>query len=123
MKGSKILIIGGIVVAGIVAYELYKHYHSAKDTYNTPTKDEDYTSPVQKDSPVHSPEEPTSDVFETKETVVASVKERHYEAAKAMEESLNTIFKDSDEEAIISENSDALNQTGNNLKDLLKRGI
>ena len=28
MKGSKFLIIGGIVVAGVVAYELYKRYHS-----------------------------------------------------------------------------------------------
>lgn len=121
MKGSKILIIGGIVVAGVVAYELYKHYHSAKDTYNTNPKDEDYTSPVQKDSPmVHSSEESASDVFETKETVVASVKERHYEAAKVMEESLNAIFKDDDEEVIISENSDALNQTSNDLNDLLK---
>ena len=121
MKGSKFLIIGGIVVAGVVAYELYKHYHSAKDTCSATSKNEDYISPMQKDSPVvHSSEEPVSDVFETKETVVASVKERHYEAARVMEESLNTIFKENNEEDIVSENSDALNQTNNDLNDLLK---
>ena len=121
MKGSKFLIIGGIVVAGVVAYELYKHYRSAKDTCNTNLKNEDYISPMQKDGPVvHSSEEPVSDVFETKETVVASVKERHYEAARVMEESLNTIFKENNEEDIVSENSDALNQTNNDLNDLLK---
>lgn len=121
MKGSKFLIIGGIVVAGVVAYELYKHYRSAKDTCNANPKNEDYISPMQKDSPVvHSSEEPVSDVFETKETVVASVKERHYEAARVMEESLNTIFKENNEEDIVSENSDALDQTNNDLNDLLK---
>ena len=121
MKGTKFLIIGGIIVAGVVAYELYKHYHSAKDTCRATPKDEDYISPMQKDSPVvHSSEEPVSDVFETKETVVASVRERHYEAARVMEESLNTIFKENNEEDIVSENSDALNQTNNDLNDLLK---
>lgn len=120
MKGSKILIIGGIVVAGVVAYELYKHYQSVKDTCDTPLKDEDYASPVQNDIPmVHSSEEPTSDAFETKETVVSSVKDRHCEAARVMEESLNTIFNN-DEEVIISENSKTLNQTNNDLNDLLK---
>ena len=118
MKGSKFLIIGGIVVAGVVAYELYKHYHSEKDTCRATPKDEDYISPMQKDSlVVHSSEEPVS---ETKETVVASVRERHYEAARVMEESLNTIFKENNEEDIVSENSDALNQTNNDLNDLLK---
>lgn len=121
MKGSKILFIGGLVVVGVVAYELYKHYHSAKDTFNTSPKDEDYASPMQKDSSmVYSFEEPDSDTFETKEAVVASVKERHYEAARVMEESLNTIFKENSEEEIVSENSDALNQTSNDLNDLLK---
>ena len=121
MKGSKFLIIGGIFVAGVVAYELYKHYHSEKDTCRATPKDEDYISPMQQDSPVvHSSEEPVSDVFETKETVVASVRERHYEAAQVMEESLNTIFKENNEEDIVSENSDALNQTNNDLNDLLK---
>lgn len=121
MKGSKILIIGGLVVAGVVAYELYKHYRSVKDTCETKHKDVDYTSPMRKDSStVHSSEAPASDVFETKETVVDSVKERHFEAARVMEESLNTIFKENDEEVIISENSDVLNQTSNDLNDLLK---
>jgi len=121
MKGSKILIIGGIVVAGVVAYELYKHYRSVKDICETNPKDEDYASPIQTDSPiVDSSEEPASDAFETKEAVVASVKERHYEAARVMEESLNTIFKENNEEVIVSENSDALNQTSNDLNDLLK---
>ena len=121
MKGSKILIIGGIVVAGVVAYELYKYYRSVKDICDTNPKDEDYASPIQTDSPiVDSSEETASDAFETKETVVASVKERHYEAARVMKESLNTIFKENNEEVIVSENSDALNQTSNDLNDLLK---
>lgn len=121
MKSNKILIIGGLVVAGVIAYELYKHYHSVKDTCEANTKDEDSIFSKQGDNPpVDSSATPTSDVFETKETVVASVKERHYEAAKVMEESLNTIFKENDEETIVSENSDTLHQTSSDLNDLLK---
>lgn len=121
MKGSIFLIIGGLVVAGVVAYELCKHYHSIKDICEANPKDEDTTSPIRKDSSeVHYSEVPASDIFETKETIVASVKERHCEAAKVMEESLNTIFKENDEEVIGSENSDALNQTSSDLNDLLK---
>lgn len=121
MNGSKILMIGGIVVTGVVIHKLYKRYQSAKDTDTTPTKDKEYTSPVQKDTPMdHSFAEPVSDVLETKETVVSSVKERHHEAAESMEESLNTIFKENDEEATISENSETLEETSNALNDLLK---
>jgi len=121
MKGGKILIIGGLVVAGVIAYEIYKHYHSSKDSYEVSTSDVDSATPRQNDNPpVDSSTKPASDIYETKDTVVTSVKERHYEAARVMEESLNTIFRENDEETIVSENSDTLSKTSSDLNDLLK---
>ena len=121
MKSSKILIVVGLVVAGVIAYEFYKHYRSLKDTHEADTQDEDnILSKRNTDLPVDSATKPASDIYETKNAVVASVKERHYEAAKVTEESLNTIFKEKDEEHIVSENSDTLNQTRGALDELLK---
>ena len=115
MKGNRILIVGGLVVAGVIAYELYKHYKSLKGSYEVSTQDADNDIP-----PVDSSAKPASDIYETKDTVVGSVKERHYEAARVMEESLNTIFKENDEDTIVSENSDTLCKTSGDLNDLLK---
>lgn len=121
MKGNKILIVGGLVVAGVIAYELYKHYQSLKGSYEVSTQDADNAIPKQNDiPPVDSSAKPASDIYETKDTVVGSVKERHYEAARVMEESLNTIFKENDEDTIVSENSDTLCKTSGDLNDLLK---
>lgn len=121
MKGSKILIIGGLVVAGVIVYEIYKHYHSSKDSYQVSTPDADNTVPKQNNTlPVDSSAKPASDIYETKGTVVTSVKERHYEAARVMEESLNTIFRENDEETIVSENIDTLSKTSSDLNGLLK---
>ena len=121
MKGSKILIVGGFIVAGVIAYEIYKNYHSSKDSYEVNASSTGCTTPKQNnDLPVATSATPASDINEVKDTVISSIKERHYEAAKAMEESLNTIFKEDDKEAIVSENSDTLNQTSSNLNDLLK---
>lgn len=121
MKGSKILIIGGLVVAGVIVYEIYKHHHSSKGFYEVSTSDADGATPKQNDNPpVDSSTKPASDIYETKDTVVASVKERHDEAARVIEESLKTIFKENDEESVASENSDTLSKTSSDLDDLLK---
>lgn len=120
MKDSKFLIVGGLVVAGVIANAIYKQYCSAKESYEASPSDVDDASPKQKNNlPLDSSAKPTSDIYETKEAVITSVQERHYEAAKIMEESLRTIFKENDE-TIATETSDTLNQTSRDLKDLLK---
>lgn len=124
MKGSTFLIIGGIVVAGVVAYEVYKHFYK-------PTNKKCEKEPVVKDvfRTAHDASESAfsetqtasaDDLYKTRETVVHSVRERHSEAAKAMEESLNTIFSASENDEIVTENSRALGETSNDLGDLLK---
>lgn len=124
MKGSTFLIIGGIVVVGAVAYEVYKHFCK-------PTNEECKKEPVVKDDfhTAHNAFESdffdthtasAADVYETRETIVQSVRERHSEAAKAMEESLITIFSDSENDEIVTENSENLRETSSKLGDLLK---
>lgn len=124
MKGQSFLIIGGIVVVGVVAYEAYKHFcrpTSDECKKRTVKKDDLYTA--HNDSEMSSAEVHTSsdtDVYETRESVVHSVRERHCEAAKAMEESLNTIFSDSENPEIVTENSQTLEETSSDLDDLLE---
>lgn len=123
MKGNKFLIIvGGLIVTVAIAYEIYKHLHDADDGQKTGksfTEDDLYTPPDA--SPASEAHAGTvTDVYEAKDTAVASVKERHFEAAKAMEESLNTIFKENDPENIVTENDETLRKTSDDLDDLLK---
>lgn len=122
MKGFKYLIVGGIIVAGVVAYEIYKHFHVSDDNNGVNEKSEKDDSFVVKDNNIISEPYASSGekVYEEREAVVSSVKERHSEAAKAMEDSLNTIFREIGNEDIVTENSDALNKTSGDLEDLLK---
>lgn len=94
MKGSKFLIIGGIFAAGLIVYEIYKHCYSKKDNCrgNIPNRKDNAVPNQNNNPPAESSVMPASDIYETKEAVANSIKERHYEAAKAIEESLNTIF-------------------------------
>lgn len=121
MKGRTFLIIGGIVITGVVAYEVYKHFCK-------PTNEECEKEPLAKDDfcATHDAAESVAhrasatDVYEARETVGHAVRERHSEAAKAMEESLNTIFMDSDNNETVTENSESLEKTSSELGDLLK---
>ena len=116
MKGNKLLIIvGGLALVGVIAYEIYKHLHDVNDDYKM---DKSFT---EDDSPASEVNAGTvAGVFEAKEAAAGSVKERHFEAAKVMEESLNTIFKESAPENIVTENDEALRKTSDDLDNLLK---
>ena len=124
MEGRTFLIIGGIIVAVLVAYEVYKHFckPTNKECEKEPVVKDDFRTAhdasVSASSETHSAS--AADVYETRETVVHSVRERHSEAAKAMEESLNTIFSDSENDEILTENSQTLGKTSSDLGDLLK---
>ena len=50
MKGFKFLIVGGIIVAGVVAYEIYKHFHVSDDNNGGNEKSEKDDSFVVKDN-------------------------------------------------------------------------
>lgn len=123
MKGDKLLIIaGGLVAAGVIAYEIYKHLHDVDDGYNSDKSiAEDDSCTSQNAAPASEAHAGTvADIYEAKEAAVDSIIERHSEAAKAMEESLNTIFKDNDPENIVTENDESLRKTSDDLNDLLK---
>ena len=121
MKKRTFLVIAAIVVAGVVAYKICRYLcrttskeRNKKSTsndsvHNAPdvsTSEETYTSTA-------------TDACETREAVVHSVRERHTEAAKAMEQSLNTVFNDSKNDDIVTENSQTLGEISSDLDDLL----
>lgn len=122
MKGSKFLIFGSLVVAGIIAYEIYKRYNSKKDDYHEIPLNTENTFDSNEITVLYTdPHSPSVTGFnEIKESAINSVNKRHYEAAKSIEESLNTIFKENEDETIVTENSEILDQISNDLNDLLK---
>lgn len=120
MKRRTLLILGGMVFIVAVAYAVHKHFQENKNKeYVNNTVDNDVFESVGKDS-AEIDATSTSDVYETREAVVHSVKERHSKAATAMAESLNTICNEVDNDEIVTENSGALNKTSSDLDDLLK---
>lgn len=118
MKGSKFFIIGSLVVVGVIVYKMCKHFYSIKDSRKVNIHNYKDNSCSKKD--MSSPTVSSTDIYDTKEEVVGSVKERHFEAAKAVEESLSTIFNEIEEKTIVTENSESLDKASNDLNDLLK---
>ncbi|MDE1548132.1 hypothetical protein [Jeotgalibaca caeni] len=114
MKNRTFLILGSLMVAGAVAYGVYKHLQKRNkvlDVTNS-TPETIYSNTATPDASATAPEFR----FE-KEAVVASVQERHNEAVDTIEESLNTIFNGDD---VVSENDEILEKIGDGLDDLLK---
>ena len=122
MKKRTFLVAAVIVITGVVAYKVCRYLYkttskecnkkstSNDSVHNAPdvsTSEETYTSTA-------------TDACETREAVVHSVRERHTEAAKAMEQSLNTVFNDSKNDDIVTENSQTLGEISSDLDDLLK---
>ena len=122
MKKSRFLVVGFLISIGVMALGIYKSFFVKKDNHQEDTfcSNDESCSFELDDFSTDFYATPVTDVNETKEAVVSSIKERHEEASKVMEEALNTIFKENDDEIIITENSDTLNQMSNTLKDLLK---
>lgn len=122
MKGRTFFIIGGILVAGMIAYEIYKHFSKPMGKIYReklfPSNDTFAANDVPKSETGETHLSTADEVYETKATVVHSVRERHGEAARAMEESLNTIFKETDD-GVVTENGELLETTSKELDDLL----
>ena len=112
------MIVGGIIVVSVVAYGVYKHRSNCRNEFENksgqhPTPDNFAFDEVSKAS--------ATDVLGARETtVVSSLKERHSEAAKVMQESLNTIFFESEDETIVTDNTNVLEKMGSDLADLLE---
>lgn len=119
MKGRTFLIMGGVVVVSAVAYAVYKHIqnNNNEECVNSTVDNDIFENASNVSVEIHSTS--TVDVYETREAVVHSVKERHSEAAAAMAESLNTVFNEANNDEIVIENSEALNEIGSELDDLL----
>lgn len=122
MKGRAFFIIGGIVVAGVIAYEIYKHFSKPMDRgYGkkpSPSEDSSAANDVPESESLKARSTTADEVYKAKAAIVHSVRERHGEAARVMEESLNTIFKETNDE-VITENSELLGNTSKELDDLL----
>lgn len=109
MKGSIALVIGGVVVVGISAYAIFKQLQSSKEE-----------PPQQSNTPIRKEEPVSSDFIQAKKVAASAIKDRHIEAARVINESLQTIFKEKDIENIRTENSEALDKIDNDLNDLQK---
>ena len=122
MKKCIFLIIAGIVAVGVAAYKVCRPFCKtvSEDCQKEPISNDNIhnVSDVSKSEEPHTPT--VTDVYEARKAVVHSVRERHSEGAKAMEKSLNTIFNDSKNDNIVTENSQALGKISSDLDDLLK---
>ena len=111
MKGSIVLVIGGVVVVGAAAYVIYKRLKS-----QTEDQAEKVTAPIPKaESTVTS-----TDFSQVKEDAVTTIKDRHSEAAQVINESLQTIFNEENAEEVITKNNELLNKIDDDLDNLLK---
>lgn len=115
MKGPTLLVIGSLVFVGVVAYTVHKRKKDRARFASTP---EAVIGHPNSDMPHNFAS--ASDLRTGKETVVASIQERHREAAETLENSLNTIFNDSDSDDVVSDNSETLERIGNGFNDILK---
>ena len=122
MKTQTFFIIAGIAATGVVAYTVWRYYCATKnEDYQ---KVSDYNGGIN-DTPDTAVSEgayaPTATyVYETREAVAHSVRDRHSEAASIMKQSLNTIFNDPENDDVETENSQVLRETSSDLDDLLK---
>lgn len=115
MKDGKFLFLCGLIGICVLAYKSCK-----RNDETTGKRDEMFNG----EQPSPSSEADTSTIEkeyeDTKNHVTNSVKNRHEAAAKTIEESLNTIFKESDDGTAETDNSEIMNKTNNKLDDLLK---
>ena len=123
MKKRTFLVAAVIVITGVVAYKVCRYL------YKTTSKECNKKSTSNDDSVHNAADVATSeeiytstdtDVYGTREAVVHSIRKRHSEAAKAMEQSLNIVFNDSENDDIVTENSQIFGETSSDLDDLLK---
>lgn len=120
MKGRTFVIIGGVIVAGAIAYAIYKHVSNKYNEYGADTAPEETTPSAPDKYPSCEAQEIDTDIDEVRETAASHIKERHNEAAKVMQDSLNTIFAASGDIIAETENSETLAKTESELEDLLK---
>ena len=116
----KFLIIGGIVATGMGAYMIYKRVKTNKFHECTKYKVNGDAVKSTRNTGTETHIASVDDVYAVKTATGCSVKDRHNEAAKVLEDSLSTIFKEGDRDTIATENDESLDETKNALDDLLK---
>lgn len=119
MKSSTFLVIGGFVIAGAVAYGVYRYMESAKKTTVEISRENDITKTEHQTEKAATDPLVADDLGTIKEATISSVKAMHKEAAQAIEESLNTIFNGAEED-LVTENTEILNKISSNIEDPLK---
>lgn len=99
MKGSSVFwIAGGVIIAGITAYGIYKYFQHQKNDIvepkDTPDSDHIIIPDIVSDDDLQQ-ETIVTDFQQTQQNTTVSIKERHQVAAQQLKETLGEMEKDS----------------------------
>lgn len=120
MKENTILVIGGIVILGFVAYAIYKCHQSSISNHFDDTPSPDISKGRTDVDSSHVADKHFSDFAQTKENAATAIKGTHEEAARIVKESLETIYDNKPKENAKTENRESLEKIGDDLDSLLK---
>ncbi|WP_300759282.1 hypothetical protein [uncultured Brachyspira sp.] len=116
MRSITILLIGGCVIVGIAVYKIYKNINNTK----IDLKNDNQLEKNKFNSTKYSDSNYIKDIYEIKKITSDAIKNRHRESAKYIEKSLNTVFKESENGDIVTDNMGDLKKIDSDLNDLLK---
>ena len=113
---KKLLIIGGLLAVGAVAYTLYKRKQEAEE--QAASKRQEETDPFEEAEEAPSP----CNVQETKKEAARQVHQRHSEASQTIRDALNTILSTEEKPNVETDHDQDLEEVSNALDELLNGG-
>lgn len=117
MKGGTFIVLGGLVLAGVAGYIVYKQLTGTKNRDDN--KEQQHKTMANEGDTIVTPTERSTEFSDIKDKSANSVNTRHYAASQTIKESLTNITC-KDEEDIVTDNSATLDKTSSDLDDLLK---
>lgn len=115
MKGSTIVVFGGLVAVGAVSYCIYKYKQASKDKTDSLS-----VCVVQNADNLVQQASEVGDFVNLKTDTSEIVSDRHEKASRVISESLQTIFRESNSEDFMTENMGEMDTLDIDLEDLLK---
>jgi hypothetical protein len=117
MKGGTFIVVGGLVLAGVAGYIIYKQLTRTKS--GDDNKEPQHKTMSNEGDTTVTTTEINTEFSDIKDNSATSVNARHYAALQTIKESLTNITG-KDEEVIVTDNSATLDKTSSDLDDLLK---